>query len=77
MCKDINKRGLQSPRLYNFPGGNGLEETPDPFPNSAVKLKDAYGTAGATPWESRSPPGLCKPFAIKRGAYFILERLNI
>ena len=45
--------------LYNnFPGGYGLEETPDPIPNSVVKLKDANGTAGATPWESRSPPGL-------------------
>ena len=41
-----------------FPGGYCLEETPDPIPNSAVKLKDANGTAGAAPWESRSPPGL-------------------
>ena len=41
-----------------FPGGYSLEETPDPFPNSAVKLQDANGTAGATPWESQSPPGL-------------------
>ena len=44
--------------IYNFPGGYCLEETPDPIPNSAVKLKDANGTAGVTPWESRSPPGL-------------------
>ena len=50
--------GASAPVYINFPGGNGLEETPDPIPNSAVKLKDAYGTAGATPWESRSPPGL-------------------
>ena len=41
-----------------FPGGYCLEETPDPIPNSAVKLKDANGTAGVTPWESRSLPGL-------------------
>ena len=41
-----------------FPGGYCLEETPDPIPNSAVKLKDANGTAGAAPWESRLPPGL-------------------
>ena len=33
-------------------------ETPDPIPNSAVKHEDANGTAGATPWESQSPPGL-------------------
>ena len=46
------------PVINNFPGGNSLEETPDPIPNSAVKLKDANGTAGATPWESQSPPGL-------------------
>ena len=44
--------------LNEFPGGYCLEETPDPIPNSAVKLKDANGTAGAAPWESRSPPGL-------------------
>ena len=44
--------------INNFPGGYSLEETPDPIPNSAVKLQDANGTAGATPWESQSPPGL-------------------
>ena len=41
-----------------FPGGYSLVETPDPIPNSAVKHEDANGTAGATPWESQSPPGL-------------------
>ena len=49
---------LKPPLINNFPGGHSLEETPDPFPNSAVKLQDANGTAGATPWESQSPPGL-------------------
>ena len=44
--------------INNFPGGYSLVETPDPIPNSAVKHKDANGTAGATPWESQSPPGL-------------------
>ena len=48
----------QTPFINNFPGGYSLEETPDPIPNSAVKLQDANGTAGATPWESQSPPGL-------------------
>ena len=49
---------LRRSHYMNFPGGYGLEVTPDPFPNSVVKLKDAYDTAGATPWESRLPPGL-------------------
>ena len=56
-CKGESNFALTSD-IYNFPGGYGLEETPDPFPNSAVKLKDANGTAGVTPWESRLPPGL-------------------
>ena len=55
-------------QAYNFPGGYCLEETPDPIPNSAVKLKDANGTAGAAPWESRSPPGLWSPSMISAGA---------
>ena len=46
--------------INNFPGGYSLVETPDPIPNSAVKHEDANGTAGVTPWESRSPPGLWK-----------------
>ena len=41
---------------YNFVGGHCLEETPDPFPNSAVKLKDADGTSRVTAWESKLPP---------------------
>ncbi len=40
-----------------FSGGYGEEETPVPIPNTAVKLFRADGTAGATLWESRSPPG--------------------
>ncbi len=67
-------------RIYYFSGGYGLEETPDPIPNSAVKLKDANGTAGATPWESRSPPGLrrpCKKLQGLRPLYIIkLGRLS-
>ncbi len=39
-----------------FSGGYGREATPDPIPNSEVKLSSADGTAGATLWESRSPP---------------------
>ena len=38
-------------------GGHGEEETPVPIPNTEVKLLSADGTALATGWESRSPPG--------------------
>ena len=44
--------------INSFPGGYSLEETPDPIPNSAVKLKDADDTARATVWERRLPPTL-------------------
>ncbi len=39
-----------------FLGGHSSEVTPDPIPNSEVKLTSADGTAGETLWESRSPP---------------------
>ena len=64
-------------RIYNFPGGYGLEETPDPIPNSAVKLKDANGTAGVTPWESRLPPGLEGSEAKSFRPFSILGRLRL
>jgi hypothetical protein len=38
-------------------GGDIEEVTPDPIPNSEVKLLGADGTARATWWESRTPPG--------------------
>ena len=38
-------------------GGDIEEVTPDPIPNSEVKLLGADGTAGETQWESRTPPG--------------------
>ena len=41
-----------------FSGGDIEEATPDPIPNSEVKLLGADGTAGVTQWESRTPPGL-------------------
>src|SRR5262245_10718958 len=40
-----------------FPGGYTGEVTPVPIPNTEVKLSRANGTAGATLWESRTPPG--------------------
>ena len=39
-----------------FFGGHSEEVPPVPIPNTAVKLLSADGTAGATLWESRSPP---------------------
>ena len=40
----------------NFLGVHGAGETPDPIPNSEVKLRHADGTARAAVWESRSMP---------------------
>ena len=40
-----------------FSGGYGREATPDPIPNSEVKLVGADGTAGGILWESRTSPG--------------------
>ena len=37
-------------------GGYGAGDPPDPIPNSEVKTRCADGTAGATRWESTSPP---------------------
>src|SRR6476469_174372 len=39
-------------------GGDLEEATPDPIPNSEVKLLGADGTAREALWESRTPPGL-------------------
>jgi hypothetical protein len=55
--------------------GDDIEEvTPDPIPNSEVKLFGADGTAGETQWESRTSPGSfskarssrCEPFLFCR-----------
>ena len=43
------------------PGNHNGGETPDPIPNSEVKPSSADGTAGGTPWESRSLPGFFLP----------------
>ena len=42
--------------FYGF-GGNVGRVTPDPIPNSEVKLVGANGTAGEILWESRTSPG--------------------
>jgi hypothetical protein len=41
----------------NISGGYIEEAIPDPISNSVVKLFGADGTARATVWESRTPPG--------------------
>ena len=41
-----------------FSGDLSAEATPDPIPNSEVKLCSADGTARETLWESRTSPGL-------------------
>jgi hypothetical protein len=43
--------------MLKISGGDIEEVTPDPIPNSEVKLFGANGTAGGTQWESRSLPG--------------------
>ena len=56
-------------------GGNSEEETPDPIPNSEVKLFSADGTARGTAWESRtSPKDLLKvPLPPGRGAFLFFS----
>ena len=43
-------------RIYLSLGDDSDEGTPLPIPNRVVKLVSADGTAGETPWESRSSP---------------------
>ena len=42
-------------------GGYSVEATPDPIPNSEVKLYSADGTAGTSLWESKSSPEIMGP----------------
>ena len=42
-------------------GDDGGGDTPLPIPNREVKPASADGTAGETPWESRSSPIFCCP----------------
>ena len=43
-------------KIWTFSGAYGGEVTPDPIPNSEVKLSSANGTAWVTMWESRTVP---------------------
>src|SRR5436309_2643734 len=45
-------------RSNRFSGGCVERVTPVPIPNTEVKPLGADGTARATAWESRKPPGL-------------------
>ena len=47
--------------LHNLAGDNSKEATPDPIPNSAVKLFCVDGTAWAAAWESRTSPAFFLP----------------
>jgi hypothetical protein len=51
-----DKSGLN----LRFSGGCVERATPVPIPNTEVKPLGADGTARATVWESRKPPGLSK-----------------
>ncbi len=47
---------LDNGTISSVSGGYSGEVTPDPIPNSEVKLASANGTAWETMWESRTPP---------------------
>ena len=68
---------LDRVRAENTPthsGGDIEEATPDPFPNSEVKLLGADGTARETWWESRTPPGtFCSPYNASCTGFFLLS----
>jgi hypothetical protein len=46
-------------------GDDGGGDTPLPIPNREVKPACADGTAGETPWESRSSPILVAPIGVQ------------
>ncbi len=57
-------------RASKFSGGYVGEATPDPIPNSEVKLSRADGTAREAVWESRTPPGFVWP--TQMGGLFLI-----
>ena len=54
-------------------GGVLEEATPDPIPNSEVKLLGADGTAREAVWESRTLPGLFRKGLDRLGRAFFLS----
>jgi hypothetical protein len=59
---------------HRFSGGCVERVTPVPIPNTEVKPLGADGTARATAWESRKPPGLLKrsPLRLRLERAFLL-----
>ena len=57
-------------------GGYGEEDTPVPIPNTEVKLLSADGTALATGWESRSPPGFILKPLFREGLFYFGLRIS-
>lgn len=54
----------------NVFGVDSDEETPDPIPNSAVKLISGNGTVPATVWESSTMPVLWAELGKPSSAHF-------
>src|SRR6202040_2466533 len=54
----FTKKGTRRKKRPKISGGDIEEATPDPIPNSEVKLFGADGTAREAVWESRTLPGL-------------------
>ena len=59
--------GTNDPKVS---GGDLEEATPDPFPNSEVKLLGADGTAREAVWESRTLPGFFPESPLRRALFF-------
>ena len=55
-----------SPLSSSLAGDNSEEATPDPIPNSEVKLFSVDGTAWVTVWESRTSPRFYFALAIHK-----------
>jgi hypothetical protein len=72
-CERTKKR--ESKDLPKISGGVLEEATPDPIPNSEVKLLGADGTAREAVWESRTLPGLFpkEPVLTRRLFFFVSE----
>src|SRR5207249_5090695 len=58
-----------------FSGGCVERATPVPIPNTEVKPLGADGTARATVWESRKPPGLLRksPLRVNLSGLFFVD----
>ena len=61
-----------STAFLNLAGDNSEEATPDPIPNSEVKLFCVDGTAWEAMWESRSSPAFFLPFCASSASTALL-----